>query len=187
MARNLFLTGRVKCGKSTLLKQEITPYLGKIGGYYVRRIFCSGEHRGFRMMELSDQKSYLLEQEAGSIHKEKDLVVYLSDNGNWEPCEKTFEVTGAEILKRAYHSGKKVILMDELGTAEQFSPRFRRMVNMLLDSSLSVLGVIKKERNPFLDGIRERDDVTVVDLDRWERREAAERVRSFLAEAGLGG
>jgi nucleoside-triphosphatase len=187
MTRNLFLTGRVKCGKSTLLKQEITLYLGEIGGYHVRRIFCSGEHRGFRMAEISGPKSYLLEEEAVSIHDQKDLVVYLSDNGSWESCAQTFEETGVEILERAYHNGKKVILMDELGTAEQFAPRFRRMVNMLLDSSLFVLGVLKKERNPFLDAIRERDDVMLVDLDREERREAVERVRSFLAEAGLRG
>jgi hypothetical protein len=39
MIRNLFLTGRIKCGKSTLIKQEITPFLDDIGGYYVQRVF----------------------------------------------------------------------------------------------------------------------------------------------------
>jgi hypothetical protein len=39
MTSNLFLTGRIKCGKSTLIKQEITPYLDDVGGYFVQRLF----------------------------------------------------------------------------------------------------------------------------------------------------
>jgi hypothetical protein len=34
MTSNLFLTGRIKCGKSTLIKQEITPYLDDVGGVF---------------------------------------------------------------------------------------------------------------------------------------------------------
>jgi nucleoside-triphosphatase len=181
MIRNLFLTGRIKCGKSTLIKQEITPFLDDIGGYYVQRVFCSGKHCGFKMVELLDQESYSLEKETDSIYEEKDIVVYLGDQGHREACIKTFEEKGAEILERAYTGGKKVILMDELGRVEQFAPRFRSMVNMLLDAPVYVLGVLKKEENPFLDGIRERDDIFVIDLDTWDYQKAVKELRSFLA------
>ncbi|MGB4504533.1 MAG: nucleoside-triphosphatase [Syntrophaceticus sp.] len=182
MAKNLFLTGRVKCGKSTLIKQEITPFLGHVGGYFVQRIFCSGQHCGFKMVELLDQESYILEKEFGSINEEKDLVVYLSENGCWKTCINTFEETGVEILERSYNSGKKVILMDELGRVERFAPRFQNMVHMLLDDPVYVLGVLKKEENLFLDGIRERNDVFVIDLDIWDYQEAVEKVHSFLVD-----
>lgn len=75
--------------------------------------------------------------------------------------------------------------MDELGRVEQHAPRFREMVEMLLDAPIFVLGVLKKERNPFLDGIRERDDLLIIDLDSWDYQDAVEMVRSFLSEAGL--
>lgn len=81
MTSNLFLTGRIKCGKSTLIKQEITPYLDDVGGYFVQRLFCSGENCGFKMLEIANREDYVLEKEINSIHEEKDLVVYLSDDG----------------------------------------------------------------------------------------------------------
>ena len=168
-----------------MIKQEITPFLDDIGGYYVQRIFCSGKHCGFKMVELLDQESYSLEKEFGSIHQVKDLVVCLSDNSRRDACIKTFEETGADILERAYTDGKKVILMDELGRVEQFAPRFQSMVKMLLDAPVYVLGVLKKEENLFLDGIRERGDVFVIDLDIWNYQEAVDKVRSFLVKAGL--
>jgi len=173
------------CGKSTLIKREIEPYLNDVGGYFVQRLFCSGEKVGFKMIELQDKESYTLEKTVDSISKETDLVVYLSDSGSWESSVETFEKTGADILERSYRKGKKVVLMDELGRVEQHAPRFRQMVEMLLDAPVFVLGVIKKEKNPFLDSIRQRDDVLVVDLDSCDYQEAVKKVRDFLAEAGL--
>lgn len=37
----------------------------------------------------------------------------------------------------------------------------------------------------FLDGIQERDDVFVIDLDTWDYQEAVKELRSFLAGARL--
>jgi nucleoside-triphosphatase len=152
-----------------------------LGDIMYSAFFCSGKHCGFKMVELLDQESYSLEKETDSIYEEKDIVVYLGDQGHREACIKTFEEKGAEILERAYTGGKKVILMDELGRVEQFAPRFRSMVNMLLDAPVYVLGVLKKEENPFLDGIRKRDDIFVIDLDTWDYQKAVKELRSFLA------
>ncbi|HHY40021.1 MAG TPA: hypothetical protein GX502_02090 [Syntrophaceticus sp.] len=185
MKNNLFLTGRKMCGKSTLIKREIEPYLDAVGGYFVQRLFCSGEKVGFKMIELQDKESYALEKTIDSISKETDLVVYLSESGIWESSIETFEKTGVAILERSYREGKKIVLMDELGRVEQYAPRFRQVVEMLLDSPIFVLGVLKKERNPFLDRIRQRDDLLVIDLDSWDYQEAVEKVREFLSEAGL--
>jgi nucleoside-triphosphatase len=180
MTSNLFLTGRIKCGKSTLIKQEITPYLDDVGGYFVQRLFCSGENCGFKMLEIANREDYVLEKEINSIHEEKDLVVYLSDDGQWDFSVKTFEETGADILERAINSEKKLVLMDELGKVEQHAPRFRSMVKKLLDSPVAVLGVIKKKENPFLNAVRERDDLFLIDLDTWEYQDAVEKVRSYI-------
>jgi nucleoside-triphosphatase THEP1 len=54
------------------------------------------------------------------------------------------------------------------------------MVKKLLDSPVAVLGVIKKKENPFLNSVRERDDVFVIDLDTWEYQDAVEKVRSYI-------
>ncbi|HBG21743.1 MAG: nucleoside-triphosphatase [Syntrophaceticus sp.] len=183
MTRNLFLTGRVMCGKSTLIKQEVTPFLGDVGGYFVQRLLCSGENHGFKMVEIANSEDYILEKETSSIHEEKDLVVYLSDNGFWECGIKTFETTGVDILERSYRSRKKIVLMDELGRAEEYAPRFRQMVETLLNAQIFVLGVLKKEANMFLDVIRERDDLLVIDLDTWDYQDAVKMVRDFLSEA----
>ncbi len=173
------------CGKSTLIKKEIEPYLSDVGGYFVQRLFRSGEKVGFKMIELQDKESYTLEKTVDSISQETDLVVYLSESGRWESCIETFEKTGAAILERSYRKGKKLVLMDELGRVEQNAPRFRAMVEMLLDAPIFVLGVLKKEKNPFLDRLRGRDDLLIIDLDSWDYQEAEGKVRQFLSAAGL--
>lgn len=185
MKKNLFLTGRTKCGKSSILRRELLPYLDKVGGFFIQRVFCGGKCYGFKMMEVKDEHYYNLIKHTNSIETECDLIVYLSENGRWEPCLKTFEETGVDILERAYKSNKKVILMDELGRFEQYAPRFRSLVDEILEAPVFVIGVLKKEENLFLEEIRERNNVTVVDLDVWDYEDSVRAVRSFLKEAGL--
>lgn len=67
------------------------------------------------MLEIANREDYVLEKEINSIHEEKDLVVYLSDDGQWDFSVKTFEETGADILERAINSEKETGLDGRTG------------------------------------------------------------------------
>lgn len=68
-------------------------------------------------------------------------------------------------------SDSKYILMDELGFFEKDSYFFQEKVNQVFDSDKVVIGVIKKRDNPFLNKIRERSDVEIIEITLENREE----------------
>ena len=61
------------------------------------------------------------------------------------------------------------IIVDEIGKMELFSEAFREAVTAVMDSDNPVLGTIPIYRHPFLDGLREAHDVTVIEVTRSNR------------------
>ena len=91
------------------------------------------------------------------------------------------ERRGVEILKAARN--KKIILMDELGRFELLAPRFSETVFTVLQNSLPVIGVLKKERNPFIDQISLRYARQILDLDCLTPEYIKEQLTLFLETA----
>ncbi|MCR4441857.1 MAG: hypothetical protein QHH10_06665 [Peptococcaceae bacterium] len=58
MASNLFLTGPKRCGKSTLIRSCVKPYLERVGGFFVQRVMNGANCLAFRLLELSPQAEY---------------------------------------------------------------------------------------------------------------------------------
>ncbi|RCW62204.1 MULTISPECIES: nucleoside-triphosphatase [Halanaerobium] len=81
-----------------------------------------------------------------------------SDNFNIQT--DVFNNLGFELLDQ---SGE-IVVMDELGRFELKAEKFQKKVFSLLDSEKIVIGVIKNESNPFLDRIRQRDDLKIYEL-----------------------
>jgi nucleoside-triphosphatase len=78
-----------------------------------------------------------------------------------------------------------LVVIDELGRMELYSPLFQRVVKEALDSDKPVLGTIQIRRNRFLDSIRARDDVMVVEVTSGNRDALVESVaRDFASLLG---
>lgn len=73
-----------------------------------------------------------------------------------------------------------VVVMDELGRFECEVPEFTSCVFAALDAAKPVVGVLKDETNPFLDMVRARHDVRVVNLRPESREEASREFRRLL-------
>ncbi|MGI6449390.1 MAG: nucleoside-triphosphatase [Desulfitobacteriia bacterium] len=176
MPNNLLITGKIRSGKSTLLKEMIDPFLKVTGGYYVQRLFIQGESRAFRLVDLN-RECYLPNLEVQNIESFSDLIAVIGEEKHlyFDPFRKI----GVPALKQAAEK-KQLILMDELGRFETKVPEFMQAVFKILDNNLPVLGVIKKETNPFLERIRERSDVYVIDMDEIGLDTARREVERFL-------
>lgn len=177
MTNNLFITGRIRSGKSTLLKSMVDPIIALTGGYFVQRLFIRGETKGFRLVDIT-QESYQPDRQMQDLEDFSGLIAVLGEGGK-NCCYETFHTMGVSILNQASRE-KQLILMDELGRIETKVPEFTQAVFQVLDSTIPVLGVIKKETNPFLDRIRARPDVQVIDLDDWGLDRAENGIRQFL-------
>ena len=97
---------------------------------------------------------------------------------------KAFETRGVEILKNALHHQSDLILMDELGFFEKEALKFQQKVFELLDGGTKVLGVIKKRSNPFLESIKKRENVMVIEVTLDNRDEILNRLNKIWRDKG---
>ncbi|MEA4924520.1 MAG: nucleoside-triphosphatase [Syntrophomonadaceae bacterium] len=169
MPANVFLTGPIRFGKSTLLSQAISESSLPMGGYFVQRLIQAGRTMAFRVADIAHEP-YIPDIEVREIDKYTDIIGYIGDQMTWHP--EVLEEKGTALIRQALSTEKTLVLMDELGRIELKAPGFRQAVFDALDSQQLVLGVLKQESNAFLDAIRSRENVLVLDLNHMTHQAA---------------
>ncbi len=59
MKRVYLLTGRPGAGKTSLIKQAVSEFKGKAGGFYTEEIRSRGTRLGFKLVTLDGQEAIL--------------------------------------------------------------------------------------------------------------------------------
>lgn len=172
---NLFLTGDINVGKSTIINNFLS-YVdsSQIGGFKTLPYYEKEQLLGYRIHDISK----------GFSDEGKFVGINILENG-MKKCvgvTEAFENYGVNILRQARESLCKIVLMDELGFFEKDSLLFQSCVHDLLDSEKVVIGVIKKRELPFLNSIIEREDVEVIEITIENREEMYLKFRSKLEE-----
>jgi nucleoside-triphosphatase len=169
MAKNILLTGRPGCGKTTLIQKVLERYPDKAGGFYTCEIRQSGKRVGFEMITLDGQRGILAHVNAHSVHRVGKYGVdltFLEDNG-----------VGS--LKGAIQDGLLVVI-DEIGPMEIFSTEFQQAVLHALDSGSPVLATIVYRSNRFSDTIKYRSDVCLIEVRPDNRDVLIDRISNLL-------
>lgn len=183
MPNNLFITGTIRIGKSTLLKEVIDPIKSLTGGFFVQRLLKGNETYGFRLVDIA-KENYLPNLQ---IEDFKDCYDIILLKGKENPINYgVFKRVGVATLTFTREE-RKLILMDELGIMETEVPEFTEIVCQTLDKDTPVIGVLKKKSNPFLDKIRARSDVQILDMDVLNRNQIKKQINKFLISTGLVG
>jgi len=179
---HILLTGEIQVGKSTVISRFIEKHSLEVGGF---KTFWRQENDG-RTLYLSP---YAGGPCAAAARGERGGI--LSFPGSFDAC--------CGFLK----TDKPIIIMDELGVLERDAALWQEAVLSAFDSGAAVLGVIKPKKCEFLDKIRARDDVTVVEVNEHNREDvlawldtvfeagktpvyAPAKVYSFVAWSGTG-
>jgi len=89
---------------------------------------------------------------------------------------EVFDDLGVELLRQK----AEIVVLDELGRFELEAKKFQKEVFSLLDSEKIVIGVIKAESNPFLDKIRQRDDLIIHELEESNQAQRSEISNNLL-------
>lgn len=150
---NILLTGRPGIGKTTLIKKLIDVTSLSKGGFYTEEIREGGKRVGFSLMTLDGKKSTL-----ASIKIKSPYRV-----GKYSVDVDSFEAIGVEAIRKAMPT-KKLIIIDEIGKMELFSQKFRDVVIQALNTG-GVVATIKKGRSGFIDGIKSRRDVRLLEVN----------------------
>lgn len=161
--KNIFLTGEVGIGKSTVIQKVLSllPY-ADCGGF--RTVSSSPLTKGALL-------DVFIEKACGETsHDSEHLVGSRLRDGHFSSYPLAFDEIGTLILTSCPINAK-LIIMDELGLMESEAKKFQKAVIGTLDGSLPVLGVIKPKHSDFLDAIRSHEKSLVYEVTKDNREE----------------
>lgn len=203
--KHLFLRGPLGSGKSTLIRETVIPYLSKVGGFFVQRLFAGDRCRAFCLNPVGLAEKFLLSKCVQRVENEERVFLYCGDDGRWRAKLDVFAVYGLLYLRQGITEGKKLILLDELGGVELHCPAFVQALQETLDSDIRCLGVIKTDlnsrkldrhlqdkqmniltRKPLLENLLTHPEVKILDYLSPKDRQARMQVRCFVEEAVAG-
>jgi len=140
---NIFLTGKIGIGKSTAIREFLQSIDLSYGGFQTK----------------IESNLVLLRD----LISDRTEVVARRNGLNWEIIKEGFEGLGKSAIEMALVK-RDIIIMDELGRFELDCKEFQKAVFSAINSDRSVLGVLKKESNPFLDRIRSLHEVVIMEV-----------------------
>jgi len=155
MASVYLLTGSPGTGKTTVIRQALTGAEINAGGFYTEEIRSSGTRQGFRIVTLNGQDAVLAHVDNPSRHRVSKYGVDITNLDN----------VGVAAVERAIDESD-LIVFDEIGKMELFSPRFREAVLKAINSGRKVLGTIMLNPHPFADDVKHHTNVKVIELTR---------------------
>jgi nucleoside-triphosphatase THEP1 len=149
MKKNVLITGPPGCGKTTLI-ERIAAGIGRpVAGFLTREIRERGKRVGFCVETFDGRKGTLAHV---SVQSHARVGKYGVDIKVLEAIAvPSFHPVSAEVL----------VVVDEIGKMECFSPLFRKAVLKVLDSQNPVLASIAERGDPFIESIKSRKDVQV--------------------------
>ena len=147
--RNILITGPPGCGKSTLIEKVINRIKEPVGGFFTREIKESGRRVGFSINTVDGREGILAHQNIRSQFRVGKYGVNIEDIDS-------LAVSAIIPAQRG-----QVIVIDEIGKMECFSDLFKKTLIQVLDSPNCVIGSIALKGGTFIQGIKNRDDVTV--------------------------
>jgi len=166
--RNVFITGPPRCGKSTLIEKLIARIEKPTIGFFTRQITEKGQRIGFSITTLAGKEGVLAHVNMQGRFKVGKYTVNLLD------------IDQIAVPSMLPSTPDDVVVIDEVGKMECFSPIFKQVLTKLLDSDHQVIGSIAQKGDKFIREIKARDDVLLFNVSA-ENRDTPELFSRLLA------
>jgi nucleoside-triphosphatase THEP1 len=173
---NILVTGPPGCGKSTLIEKVINRMEEPVTGFFTREIKERGRRVGFSINTLDGREGILAHQNIRSQFRIGKYGVNIED----------IDSLAVSVIIPVQR--EQVIVIDEIGKMECFSALFKKTLIQVLDSPNCVIGSIALRGGPFIQGIKNRDDVTVIGITPETLDSLAEQILGSIRKlTGLAG
>ena len=171
MSKAFLLSGRPGVGKTNVVRTVAARLGARAGGFYTEEIREQGRRTGFRLVALDGPTGILAAVNVSSRYRVGRYRVHLDD----------LESVGVESLWRALAQPEvAVVIVDEIGKMELFSSAFRDAVSAALDGAKPVVATIMAGSQPWVDAVKTRPDITLVEVTLDNRQELPELVWRWL-------
>ncbi|MCX5999829.1 MAG: NTPase, partial [Chloroflexi bacterium] len=169
MRRVCLLSGPPGVGKTTLIREAISKLSGGAGGFYTREIRRESVRQGFEIVTLEGSSAILAHVDIRGQHRVGKYGVDINNLNN----------VGVSALHKAVRDCD-IVVIDEIGKMELFSPMFREAVLETLDSARKVLGTIMLSPHPWADQIKNDPRVALLMMSRANRDRMLSTVSAWL-------
>lgn len=167
--KNLFIAGTRGVGKTMLLREVTLAKKARIGGFYTEHIMSGRIRKGFMMRTFDGQERMLAAKGLKSPHQLGKYGVDLN----------ALENVGVPALKLALES-KDLIVIDEIGSMEMMSERFRMTLLECLTSTKPILATIRASSQPFSDQVKKFADTQTILLTKSNYASVKQQVRKWI-------
>ena len=169
--KNILITGLPGSGKTTLVEKIISQLDVSTAGFITREIRQQGNRVGFSIDTLDGQNGVLAHVDLKSRFRV----------GRYGVRIETIDRIAVPSLKTS--KADVLIVIDEIGKMECLSAVFRKTIMDVLDSANSVLATIAMKGDSFIQGLKSRKDVMVIELNQANRNIVISSLLSSIHES----
>lgn len=171
--KNILLTGEIKVGKSTIINKIIDKYFKYkvVAGFKTLPFFKNEKVAGYFIQD---------QLKKNQVANTRNIVGRISEKEQrYFGVNEVFEIEGVNILNKTLNSTVDLILIDELGFFENNAENFKSKIIDILENEKRVIGVLKKKNTKFLNSIKSRSDIIVIEVDRENRDYIEEKIKNY--------
>ncbi|MEW5807512.1 MAG: NTPase [Acidobacteriota bacterium] len=172
--KNILLMGLPGVGKTTVIEKVVERLKGKgiVSGFYTSEIREAGSRSGFKIRTIDGKEGVLSHI---NIRSRARVGRYCVDVRGFE--ELVLPLLNGNL------KAKKLIVIDEIGKMECLSKLFCEAVTRALDSVIPVLATIALKGGGFIQEVKSRPDVTIIEVTRENRNSLPDILVSHLSSS----
>ncbi|MBE0416114.1 MAG: NTPase [Dehalococcoidia bacterium] len=169
MKKACLLTGDPGVGKTTIIKQALNKVQARAGGFFTEEIRAGRVRQGFRIVTLDGHSAILAHIDIKSPYRVSKYGVDI------ESLDKVGVAAIREAIKKC-----DLVVIDEIGKMELFSPYFKEAVLEAINSEKRVLGTIMRTSHPWADEIKRHPNVALISLTKANQEQVLGQVLEWL-------
>jgi len=158
-SRNILLTGPPGIGKSTLIERIVSGIQRPVTGFFTREIREKGKRVGFSIVTLDGRKGVLAHRDVRGPFRVGKYGVNVED------------IDRVAVPSMIPSGPDVIVVIDEIGKMECFSSLFRESLMRVLDSENPVIGSIALRGGSFIERVKAREDVSLIEVTERNRDE----------------
>ncbi len=169
LPKRVFLTGPPRAGKTSLIVEFLKKFPGEKVGFITLEVREKNMRSGFLLKTLSGKEE-----------------IFASKNfsfpwrvGKYGVNIPLFEKLALSEMEKSYRNPQALVVIDEIGKMELFSPRFEKAIYKLLSQPNPLIATMGKISHPLIRKIMQEE--RVFEISRKNRKEILNILKNIFS------